>query len=247
MLIVTEATHEKPSGALYTPAEWQRGLEHTLDLVTSPNTMKVVLGNIPYLPQPGPTCLARHLDDVEACSGPSDLARTSYDQAEQRAAAATGSHYVDVAPWFCGTACTAIIGHYEVYVDGFHITNTYARFLEGVLAQAVDLPDLQRVPPPKPDPHTAIQRPAAGSTLSGTTILDASTTDNVDVVRADFVLTGGGLSGKVVATGTSSLYGWFVFWNTGTVPNGTYSLESVAYDVAGKIARSKPISITIRN
>jgi peptidoglycan/LPS O-acetylase OafA/YrhL len=247
LLLVTEATHDSPSGALYTPAEWQRGLEHTLNLVTSPNTMKVVLGNIPYLPQPGPTCLARHPDDVQACSGPSDLSRTSYDQAEKRAAAATGTRYIDVASWFCSTACTPIIGHYEVYVDGFHITNTYARFLEGVLAQALNMPDLQRVPPPKPDLHTGIQRPAHGSTLSGTTILDATTTDNVDVVKADFVLTGGGLSGTIVATGTRSLFGWVAHWNTVTVADGTYSLESVAYDSAGKIARSKPITVIVNN
>ena len=247
LLLVTEATHEDPSGAVYTPAAWQRGLEHTLRLVTSPNTMKVVLGNIPYLPQPGPTCLARHPDEVQACSGPSGLSRTSYDRAEQRAAAATGTRYIDVAPWFCGRACTAIIGHDEVYVDGFHITNTYARFLEGVLAQALDLPDLQRVPPPKPDLHTSVQRPAHGSTLSGRTILDAITTDNVKVVREDFVLAAGGSNGRVIATGIRSLYGWIAYWNTATVADGTYSLESVAYDSAGKIARSKPIAVVVKN
>jgi peptidoglycan/LPS O-acetylase OafA/YrhL len=247
LLAVTEATHDTPSGALYTPAEWQRGLEHTLKLVTSANTMKVVLGNIPYLPQPGPSCLARHPSDVQACSGPSHLARTPYDRAEKRAAAATGTQYVDVAPWFCGKACTAIIGNYEVYVDGFHITNTYAEYLEGVLAQALNLPDLQRVPPPQPDLRTAVQRPTDGSTLSGTTLLDASATDNVHVTKTDFVLTGGGSGGRVIATGAGSFYGFIAYWNTTTVPDGTYSLQSGAYDSAGKVARSKPVTVVINN
>ena len=33
--------------------------------------------------------------------------------------------------------CTAIIGPYEVYLDRFHVTATYATYLQHVLAQAL--------------------------------------------------------------------------------------------------------------
>jgi peptidoglycan/LPS O-acetylase OafA/YrhL len=247
LLLLTQAAHERPAGGLYSAAEWQGGLERTLRLVTSPNTTKVVIGNIPYLPEPGPDCLARHPDDVQACSGSSNLARTSFDRAEKRAAAATGARYIDVAPWFCNTSCTAVVGDDEVYVDDNHITNTYARFLEGVMAQALNLPDLQRLPPPTPDPHTTIERPTNGSTLSGTSLLDASTTDNIDVVKVEFHLTGGRLHDTLIGTGTGTLYGWITDWDTTTVANGAYSLQSIAYDTAGKVARSKTTTIVVHN
>ena len=51
-------------------------------------------------------------------------------------AAAEARHvlYVDVLPWICSATCSPIIGSVLVSEDRFHITQTYAEYLTGVLA-----------------------------------------------------------------------------------------------------------------
>jgi hypothetical protein len=51
--------------------------------------------------------------------------------------AAHGAEYVDTTPWFCSRSCTAVVGNYDVYLDQFHITATYAEFLQNALAQSL--------------------------------------------------------------------------------------------------------------
>ena len=36
-------------------------------------------------------------------------------------------------------------------------------------------------------------------------------------------------------------------WNTTSVPNGTYTLNGVAYDAAGSVGRSADVSTTVKN
>ena len=59
---------------------------------------------------------------------------------ERTAALSTGSLYVNPRPWLCSRVCTPIVDRYLVYTDQFHITSTYAQFLENVLAHAVGFP-----------------------------------------------------------------------------------------------------------
>ena len=240
----------------YPPRQWQLGLERALRAITSPMTTRVVLGDIPRFPQSVPDCLARHAGDVQACSIPTDSTIDNrplmvYYRTERAAAAAVGARYVSVTPWFCSRTCTPIIGHYEVYKDDNHVTNTYARFLEGVLAEALQLPSLAPLPPPKPDPHTTLLIPVGGAVASGTTLLDASTADNVGVTKVEFRLTGSTAHDTLISVGkdtlTPTLAGWVGYWNTATVTNGNYVLQSIVYDAAGKTARSKAIPIVVRN
>jgi hypothetical protein len=56
-----------------------------------------------------------------------------------------------------------------------------------------------------------------------------------------------GEPGRVVATGTLSLNGWISLWNTATVPNGSYTLRTVATEQGGGMAMSQPINITVQN
>jgi hypothetical protein len=48
-----------------------------------------------------------------------------------------------------------------------------------------------------------------------------------------------------VATGTR--FGWIFNWNTTSVPNGAYTLTSVATDPAGNVGRSAGVAITVAN
>lgn len=93
-------------------------------------------------------------------------------------------------------------------------------------------------------PSTAVLVPSAGSTVSGAlSILDASAGSNVTTVT--FEVSGGSLSDQTIGTGTLTPYGWFAQWNTGSVPAGTYQLQSVAAYSGGVSGASAPVSITI--
>ena len=46
-------------------------------------------------------------------------------------------------PWFCSTTCNDIIDNIVVYKDSDHITATYSRYLENVLAAALGFPPVR--------------------------------------------------------------------------------------------------------
>jgi hypothetical protein len=94
-------------------------------------------------------------------------------------------------------------------------------------------------------PVTSILIPSGGTTLSGTTYLDAAASNATNV---EFLLFGGvyGYSAPVVCTATATLYGWLCAWNTTTVPNGTYALVSKAFNSVGN-AFSSGVRITVNN
>jgi hypothetical protein len=67
------------------------------------------------------------------------IGTVAYVRAERQAAASAGDRYIDVIPWFCAKKCSPVIGRYDVYFDQSHVSSGYARFLEGVLAQKIDV------------------------------------------------------------------------------------------------------------
>jgi hypothetical protein len=42
-------------------------------------------------------------------------------------------------------------------------------------------------------------------------------------------------------------YGWLGSWNTTTVPNGTYTVHSVAYGVTGQVTTSAGVVVRVKN
>jgi hypothetical protein len=96
-----------------------------------------------------------------------------------------------------------------------------------------------------PPPSTFVSVPSNGSTQSGTTaVLDAGA--SAEVTGVSYELNGGTLTNQVIATGTATLYGWLAVWNTTSVPNGTYTLQSVGTYSGGTVT-SAPITITVSN
>jgi len=89
-------------------------------------------------------------------------------------------------------------------------------------------------------PTTSITAPAGGATVSGTTSVTASASDNVGVSKVEFYL-----DGALQATDTASPYSWS--WNTTASANGSHSLQSKAYDAAGNVGSSSTISVTVSN
>jgi hypothetical protein len=63
-----------------------------------------------------------------------------------------------------------------------------------------------------------------------------------------YEITGGPFTGQIVATATATIYGWTASWNTTTVPNGSYALQSIAaFASAGVSGTSPNIRITVDN
>ena len=95
---------------------------------------------------------------------------------------------------------------------------------------------------------TRVLIPSDGATLSGSSaILDASASGTTDVTGVQFVVSGGSLSNHVVGTATLTLYGWIAEWDTTSVPNGAYTLESVATETGGTTATSSPVHVSVAN
>ena len=97
-------------------------------------------------------------------------------------------------------------------------------------------------------PTTSVILPSStGSTLSGTSLFDATASDAGGVAKVQFALTGGSLNQTVVGTAVPTLYGYLFQLNTTTVANGTYTLQSVASDAGGNVGLSSGVPITIAN
>ena len=94
---------------------------------------------------------------------------------------------------------------------------------------------------------TRVLVPADGTVLSGASYVDAGASDGPGVTKVVFEVTGGSLINKVIATATLTYYGWLAQWNTTAVPNGIYSLQSVATDADNNTDTSTPITVTVNN
>ncbi len=242
LVIITQEYSGKPDGTDYSAAQWQQGLAKTISQIHVPKDKIAVLGNIPVMASNAPQCLSRHPDNVQACSSPFLSFYGSLDNAEQAAAANVGARYINVTPWFCSITCTAVIGKYEVYLDQDHVTAAYAQFLSRMLAMSLHLPSggLSHM-----RPTTSVVTPSGGTTVSGRQMLVAKASSNVTSVK--FELTGESLSHRVISGSTKSLVGWISKWNTTIVPNGTYTLQSVASTNMKASTTSVGTTITLSN
>jgi hypothetical protein len=144
LLVISQEYNQAPDGVGYSTSQWRHGLEELFRAITAPKTEELVIGNIPATL--GPNCLLQHLDDVPACSAKPLSALTPFNRAEQAASTSAGVAYIDVTPWFCATTCSTVIGHFDVYFNSSHVAVGYTRFLEGVLAQALNLSGLKPGP-----------------------------------------------------------------------------------------------------
>jgi hypothetical protein len=95
-------------------------------------------------------------------------------------------------------------------------------------------------------PSTTVAIPANNATVAGTSVvLDATATPGANSVL--YQLSGGSLTNHVIATATPTIYGWIALWNSTSVPNGTYTLQSVASYSGGGSGTSPPVAITVNN
>src|SRR6185295_16717019 len=98
---------------------------------------------------------------------------------------------------------------------------------------------VSNAPPSDTTPPTvSITSPANGATVSGTTQISATASDNVGVAGVQFLVDGATLG----AEDTSSPYA--VSWNTTTANNGSHQLTATARDAAGNRTTSATVTVT---
>ena len=89
-------------------------------------------------------------------------------------------------------------------------------------------------------PTTSITAPAIGATVSGTTSVTATASDNVGVTKVEFFL-----DGALQSTDNASPFAWS--WNTTGASNAAHILTTKAYDAANNIGTSAAVNVTVSN
>ena len=203
----------------------------TLTVTAPPPTTRVVL------PANGATVSGGTWLDA-AASSPVGIASVTYEVSggsisDQVIGSGTATLYGYLAGWDTTDVPNGTYTLQSVATDTSGVSTTSA----GVTVSVDNLPL-----------HSAVLVPSSGATLSGSAaVLDASASGTSDVTSVQFEVSGGSLSDKAVSPAAPTLYGWIGFWNTTTVPNGTYTLQSVATEVGGTTATSPGITVTVSN
>lgn len=94
--------------------------------------------------------------------------------------------------------------------------------------------------PTSSTPSVSISSPGSGSTVSGTTNITATASDNTGVAKVEFYI-----NNSLAGTSTSLPYTYS--WNTAAIGNGTYSLTAKAYNATGNVGTSGSVSVTVGN
>lgn len=94
-------------------------------------------------------------------------------------------------------------------------------------------------------PVTAVVSPIANEKWEGAHYLAASASADLGVDKVVFRITGEGRT--VVESARKSLYGWLARWDTATVTDGPYTVQSVAYGASGQVATSAGVIVQVRN
>ena len=89
-------------------------------------------------------------------------------------------------------------------------------------------------------PQTSLTLPADGATVSGTTSVTASASDNAGVTKVELYL-----DNTLQSSDTSSPYSFS--WDTTAVANDAHTLSAKAYDAAGNVGTSANVGVNVSN
>jgi subtilisin family serine protease len=87
-------------------------------------------------------------------------------------------------------------------------------------------------------PTTSIDSPANGQPVNGTVAVAVSAQDNIGVTRVELYQ-----DGNLIGTDTAAPYTFS--WNTDPVSAGSHTLFSKAYDGAGNVGSSNPVTVNV--
>lgn len=97
-------------------------------------------------------------------------------------------------------------------------------------------------------PRSTVVKPRSGSVFRGEVSLVASATSDYPLKAVDFRISGSPTGAAIVLHGADyGEYGWQAGWSSTALPNGSYSVQSIARDVAGHVSTSHAVPFTIEN
>jgi Bacterial Ig domain len=97
-------------------------------------------------------------------------------------------------------------------------------------------------------PVTRVVGLPSGARLKGSQWLHAIASVPVGTItKVEFRLTGGHLRHSLIGNATSTPSGWLDMWNSATVTDGTYTLQSKAFEATGASGYSTGVEVTIDN
>ena len=141
LVIVDAARHYGPEYDFHVfSAQWASGLAQTVREIRASGARVLVFGPIAKPIGDVPDCLSVHLDDAQACAAPAATAINYLgSRAEELAVQQAGGFYVPTASWVCANgSCPVIAGNLLMYRDDNHLTDTYAKWLEPVVAATLN-------------------------------------------------------------------------------------------------------------
>ena len=95
--------------------------------------------------------------------------------------------------------------------------------------------------------RASVTLPRNGSTLHGKLFLDVGVSDQFDITKVDYVLSGPGRADASFAVGYRTSYGWIGGWNSSSVPNGSYTIKAKVNDSGGRSVSTPPIEVRVEN
>jgi hypothetical protein len=105
------------------------------------------------------------------------------------------------------------------------------------IGQFIKLPAGSETQPPT----IALTAPSNGATVSGSTLVSATASDNTGVVGVQFLLDGANVGAEDIAVP------YEMTWNTIAALNGSHTLSAQARDAAGNVGSAVPITVTVSN
>jgi len=118
---------------------WKAGMTSTLKTIVASSIRTIYLGEYPVSTQDVPACLQKNLSDYSKCATPVTKAIDSdWLLTEQSVAKDNGAEFVDPSSWICkSNPCSPIDGKKLIYLDGGHLTATFALTLEAPLWRTI--------------------------------------------------------------------------------------------------------------
>ena len=96
-------------------------------------------------------------------------------------------------------------------------------------------------------PVSTVIVPSNGAVVRGDQVLYATASAPYGVTRVDYIVTGGTLHEGVIGAARQGFYGWILRWDSVTVADGSYRLQSEAFDSRGDRGLSPGVRLVVRN
>lgn len=125
---------ESGNGQYFSNAQWEHGLGSTILALRRPGTKVGVIGDIDYMSQPMPQCLAAYPSNVQQCASPNPNATShGHQSAERVEATRLAVPFINTLRWVCTSTCSPVIGGFLPYLNSTHLDATYVTFLSNVM------------------------------------------------------------------------------------------------------------------